>query len=114
MSYLRIALLFLYVISINVVNASALPTGFVYLSDLAPTIVLDMRYANSDNFIGKPIEGYIKPVSIATKEVAVALNNVQTDLLEIGSLISEQLANIWRSLTLYLGYSDLALTILTI
>jgi D-alanyl-D-alanine dipeptidase len=84
MSYLRISLLFLHIISINVVNASALPSGFVYLSDVAPTIVLDMRYANSDNFIGTPIEGYINPVAIATKEAAVALNNVQTNLQRFG------------------------------
>ena len=84
MSYLRISLLFLYIISINAVNASALPFGFVYLSDVAPTIVLDMRYANSDNFIGTPIEGYINPVAITTKEAAVALNNVQTDLQRFG------------------------------
>jgi D-alanyl-D-alanine dipeptidase len=84
MSYLRIALLFLCVISINVVNASALPSGFVYLRDVALTIVLDMRYTTSENFIGTPIEGYIKPVAIATKEAAIALNNVQTDLQRFG------------------------------
>ena len=84
MSYLRIALLFLCVLSIHVVNASALPSGFVYLNDVAPTIVLDMRYTTSENFIGTPIEGYINPVGIATKEAAVALNNVQTDLQRFG------------------------------
>ena len=84
MSYLRIALLFLCAISINIVNASALPSGFVYLRDVAPTIVLDMRYTTSENFIGTPIEGYINPVAIATKEAAVALNNVQTDLQRFG------------------------------
>jgi D-alanyl-D-alanine dipeptidase len=84
MSYLRFSLLFLCVISINVVNASALPSGFVYLNDVAPTIVLDMRYTTSENFIGTPIEGYINPVAIATKEAAVALNNVQTDLQRFG------------------------------
>ena len=84
MSYLRTALLFLCVTSINVVNASALPSGFVYLSDVAPTIVLDMRYANSDNFIGTPIEGYINPVAITTKEATIALNNVQTELQRFG------------------------------
>ena len=84
MSYHRITLLFLCVISINVVNASALPSGFIYLSDVAPTIVLDMRYTTSENFIGTPIEGYINPVGIATKEAAIALNNVQTDLQRFG------------------------------
>ena len=84
MSYLRIALLFLCVISINVVNASALPSGFAYLSDVAPSIVLDMRYTTSENLIGTPIEGYINSVGIATREAAVALNNVQTDLQRFG------------------------------
>ena len=84
MSYLRIALLFLCVTFINVVNASELPSGFVYLSDVVPTIVLDMRYTTSENFFGTPIEGYIKPVAIATKEAAVALNNAQTALQRFG------------------------------
>ena len=84
MSHLRIALLFLCVTFIDFVNASALPSGFVYISDVVPSIVLDMRYTTSENFIGTPIEGYIKPVAIATKEAAIALNNVQTDLQRFG------------------------------
>ena len=84
MPYLRISLLFLCVTFIDVVNASELASGFVYLKDIAPTIVLDMRYTTSENFIGAPIEGYINPVAIATKEAAVALNNVQTDLQRFG------------------------------
>ena len=86
MSHLRIVLLFLCVTFIDVVNASALPSGFVYLRDVAPTIVFDMRYATSNNFIGTPIEGYINPVAIATMEAAVALNNVQTDLQRMVSV----------------------------
>jgi D-alanyl-D-alanine dipeptidase len=54
------------------------------LTDVAPTIVLDMRYATSDNFIGLPIDGYLKPVAISTKEAAIALNNAQTDLRRFG------------------------------
>jgi D-alanyl-D-alanine dipeptidase len=84
MSYLKISLLLLYTASISIVNATTLPPGFVYLTDVAPTIMLDMRYAKSENFIGTPIEGYINPVAIATKEAAIALNNVQTDLQRFG------------------------------
>ncbi len=84
MSYLKIFLLLLYTASISIVNATTLPPGFVYLTDMTPTIVLDMRYAKSENFIGTPIEGYINPVAIATKEAAIALNNVQTDLQRFG------------------------------
>jgi len=38
---------------------SALPRGFVYLRDIDPTIVQDIRYAGSHNFVGRPIRGYL-------------------------------------------------------
>lgn len=84
MSYLRISLLLVYAVSVGIVNASKLPTDFVYLTDVVQTIVLDIRYAKSDNFIGMPIDGYLKPVAITTKEAAIALNNAQTDLRRFG------------------------------
>jgi D-alanyl-D-alanine dipeptidase len=34
----------------------ALPEGFVYLRDIDPTIVQDIRYATSDNFVGRRLE----------------------------------------------------------
>ena len=36
-------------------GAGQLPTGFVYLRDVAPEILQDMRYAGPDNFIGRPV-----------------------------------------------------------
>ncbi len=38
---------------------TALPRGFVYLRDVDPTIVQDIRYAGSHNFVGRPIKGYL-------------------------------------------------------
>jgi hypothetical protein len=38
---------------------SALPQGFVYVRDIDPTIVQDIRYAGSHNFVGRPIRGYL-------------------------------------------------------
>jgi D-alanyl-D-alanine dipeptidase len=35
---------------------AALPQGFVYLRDIDPTIVQDIRYATSDNFVGRRLE----------------------------------------------------------
>jgi D-alanyl-D-alanine dipeptidase len=61
-----------------------LPTGFVYLDDAVPDIVLDIRYAGTDNFVGKPIDGYVKPAAISTSETAEALKNVQADLKRFG------------------------------
>jgi D-alanyl-D-alanine dipeptidase len=39
-----------------------------------------MCYAGSNNFIGKPIEGYMKPKAILTKPAAEALKKVQAEL----------------------------------
>ena len=38
-------------------SAQALPGGFVYLRDVDPTIIQDIRYATSNNFVGKPLAG---------------------------------------------------------
>ena len=61
-------------------NSYALPEGFVYLEDVAPSILIDLRYAGDNNFIGGPIDGYVKPRCIVTKEMAKALKRVQSEL----------------------------------
>ncbi|HQY55075.1 MAG TPA: M15 family metallopeptidase, partial [Dokdonella sp.] len=37
---------------------TATEAGLVDISELVPDITLDMRYAGSDNFVGRPIDGY--------------------------------------------------------
>jgi D-alanyl-D-alanine dipeptidase len=59
---------------------AALPNGFVYLKDVDPTIIQDMRYAGSHNFVGRPIKDYQAATCILTKEAAQSLKNVQTQL----------------------------------
>ncbi|TAL65559.1 MAG: D-alanyl-D-alanine dipeptidase [Legionella sp.] len=58
-------------------NAYALPKGFVYLSDVAPDIIQDMRYATTNNFIGNPIPGYKKGVCILSRQAAEQLQKAQ-------------------------------------
>lgn len=65
-------------------NNEKLPKGFVYLSDIAPDIEQDVRYATNNNFTGKRVEGYEHPVIILTKEAAIALRAVQKDLKNLG------------------------------
>ena len=55
----------------------SLPTGFIYLRDIAPTILQNMRYASSNNFTGKRLPGYLAPECILRLEVAKALLQVQ-------------------------------------
>ena len=61
---------------------SALPKGFVYLRDIDPTIVQDIRYAGSHNFVGRPIKGYLAAECILSAPAANALQAVQGMLAE--------------------------------
>jgi D-alanyl-D-alanine dipeptidase len=61
---------------------TALPKGFVYLRDTDPTIVQDIRYAGSHNFVGRPIEGYLAAECILSDRAATALKTVQGMLAE--------------------------------
>ena len=65
-------------------NSYALPPGFVYLEDVVPNIQIELRYFGNDNFVGRPIDGYLKPRCIATKPTALALKKVQSELNHYG------------------------------
>lgn len=60
------------------------PENFIYVKDLIPDIQTDMRYAGRNNFVGRPIEGYERPVAILTSEAANALKKVQDELRPYG------------------------------
>ena len=60
----------------------ALPPPLVYLRDIDPTIVQDMRYAGPDNFTGAPVPGYAAGECILTRPTAEALAAVQRRVLE--------------------------------
>jgi D-alanyl-D-alanine dipeptidase len=61
---------------------SDLPKGFVYLRDIDPAIVQDIRYAGSHNFVGRPIRGYLAAECILSEVAAKALETVQRKLAE--------------------------------
>ena len=60
--------------------AERLPEDFVYLRDVAPGIVQDMRYAGCDNFTGRPCPATTRPNACCGATVAQALARVQADL----------------------------------
>lgn len=64
--------------------ALALPSDFVYLSQTAPSIQQDIRYASAYNFVGDPIPGYQASQCIVTVQTANALAKVQTELAKQG------------------------------
>ena len=59
-----------------------LPPGFVYLSEVAPDVLQDVRYAGPDNFTGRKVPGYDAPQCILRREVAEALAKAQAELRE--------------------------------
>jgi len=55
-----------------------LPDGFGYLND--PRLIYEIAYAGTNNFVGRKIAGYNKPVCIASNSVIAAIINVQDEL----------------------------------
>jgi len=53
------------------------PINFSYLSDIDKSIQVDLRYLGTNNFIGKPINGYHSNCVIMTKKTAIALRKIQ-------------------------------------
>ena len=68
----------------GLLQAQELPNAFSFLKEVIPNIELEMRYYTNNNFIGKPIDGYLTPRAILTKKATKALKNVQKDLNEFG------------------------------
>ena len=55
-------------------------SGFVLLSDYIPSIVQEIRYFSTYNFIGDRIDGYEEPVALLTIEAARALKAVANEM----------------------------------
>src|SRR5256885_11873658 len=62
--------------------AQTLPGGFVYLRDIDPTIIQDIRYATSNNFVGKPLAGYEAGECVVKREVGLRLKAIQQELAQ--------------------------------
>lgn len=57
---------------------------FVLLADYVPSVIQEIRYHSSYNFIGDRINGYEEPVALCTLECARALKGVAVELLVQG------------------------------
>jgi D-alanyl-D-alanine dipeptidase len=71
--------LFALVLALPRPAAAAQPGSgpFVSLDSVDPSILIEMRYTTSHNFIGRPIRGYEEPVCILTRQAALALKRAQ-------------------------------------
>jgi zinc D-Ala-D-Ala dipeptidase len=66
--------------SVSQAGAQILPGGFVYLRDVDPTIIQDIRYAGANNFVGRPLAGYGAAECVVKREVGLALKSAQREL----------------------------------
>jgi len=57
---------------------------FVYVHEVIPDVVYDIRYFSTENFMGVRIEGYKKPVALLSRDAAKALGLVQFELAKQG------------------------------
>lgn len=71
---------FLWLICLYTHISFALPIGFVHLKYIDPSIIQDIRYYSTNNFVGDPLPGYKKPTCILTRETAFALAKIQQTL----------------------------------
>lgn len=61
-------------------SGQKMPDCFVDVKDVAPSIIIDIRYFTAHNFVGKKIDGYNAPRCILTRQAAQALSRVQNAL----------------------------------
>jgi D-alanyl-D-alanine dipeptidase len=64
--------------------AEGQPEGFVHVEEVIPNIRVELRYLTDNNFIGRPVDGYIKSRCMLTKEATCALKKVQDKLNRFG------------------------------
>lgn len=58
--------------------------GFVEVQQVIPDVLYEIRYANTHNFIGRPIEGYKRATAMLSIPAADSLKKVQDYLKEKG------------------------------
>ncbi len=75
---------FFILFSFAPVRAGELPKFFTYLKAVDPSILQEMRYYGSHNFLGRRVKGYKAAECILTMPAARALKKVQTRLRSKG------------------------------
>ena len=61
-------------------SAQTLPGGFAFLREIDPGILQDIRYAGSNNFVGRRLAGYEAAECVVKREVGLALKRAQQEL----------------------------------
>lgn len=87
LSLLSLLILLSLCVSPAQAKSGTLPEGFVYLTDVIPDAILEIRYYSTYNFVGARVDSYNAPVAIITREAAQALKKAQQALDDQGYAI---------------------------
>lgn len=68
------------VLSYGAYSQSALPKGFMEVQTVIPDLVIDLRYAKTNNFVGQKVPGYHAEKAILSMAATTALVKVQNEL----------------------------------
>ena len=61
--------------------------GFVYVKNIIPDLIEDLRYFTTNNFMGEKADGYEANYAILSKEAATALSKAADELREKGYVV---------------------------
>lgn len=64
----------------GVFSQSAIPEGFMEVQAAIPDLVVDLRYAKTNNFVGQKVPGYHSEKAILSVAATTALAKVQNEL----------------------------------
>ncbi|HOF03195.1 MAG TPA: M15 family metallopeptidase, partial [Atribacterota bacterium] len=91
LSIIAVALLLLLTVNavatIATEESNGLPEGFVYIDELIPDALLEVKYYSDDNFLGTRVDGYLAPKVILSVEAAKALAEVADEVRGKGLLL---------------------------
>lgn len=65
-------------------TAQDIPSGFDKIERYLPDIHLELRYATTDNFMGRVVPGYENPTVVLSTQTLVALQKAQKELKALG------------------------------
>ena len=81
---LKLCLVLAAVFGTQAALAQERPAAFVDASTVVPGLIVEMRYAGSHNFVGRPIDGYEAPRCLLSQAAAAVLAEVARDLSSRG------------------------------
>lgn len=83
-SQITLVFIVMMLLTASSVSAQSMPKGFVLLQEEVPGIIVELRYASEENFMGRVVKGYETLPCLISTPAAKALAGVQKELDAFG------------------------------